>query len=87
MMEWISIATEKPDAYRKTIVAFSYSLPVQYRNPLPHKNSMKTTSAYMDKNGKFHLDEKDNFYENVSVRYWMYYPKPPTENEVDVDDR
>lgn len=80
MDNWTNINDRRPDEYSKVIVAFTYNLPTKYRNPLTRKKSMRTTSAYVDKYGKFHLDEKDNFYENVDVKYWMPYPKPPEVN-------
>lgn len=77
MDNWTNINDRRPDEYSKVIVAFTYDLPTKYRNPFAHKKNMRTTSAYVDKYGKFHLDEKDNFYENVDIKYWMPYPKPP----------
>lgn len=77
MDSWTNIDDRRPKEYSKVIVAFTYDLPMKYRNPFAHKKNMRTTSAYVDKYGKFHLDEKDNFYENVDVKYWMPYPKPP----------
>lgn len=77
MNSWTNINDRRPDEYSKVIVAFTCDLPMKYRNPFTHKKNMRTTSAYVDKYGKFHLDEKDNFYENVDVKYWMPYPKPP----------
>lgn len=77
MNSWTDINDRRPKEYSKVIVAFTYDLPMKYRNPFAHKKNMRTTSAYVDKYGKFHLDEKDNFYENVDVKYWMPYPKPP----------
>ncbi len=77
MDSWTNIDDRRPKEYSKVIVAFTYDLPMKYRNPFTHKKNMRTTSAYVDKYGKFHLDEKDNFYENVDVKYWMPYPKPP----------
>lgn len=77
MNSWMDIDDRRPKEYSKVIVAFTYDLPMKYRNPFAHKKNMRTTSAYVDKYGKFHLDEKDNFYENVDVKYWMPYPKPP----------
>lgn len=79
MDSWTNIDDRRPKEYSKVIVAFTYDLPMKYRNPFTHKKNMRTTSAYVDKYGKFHLDEKDNFYENVDVKYWMPYPKPPTD--------
>lgn len=79
MNKWISVDDGLPDAYQKVIVAFTFELPIKYRNPFSHKKIMRATSAYIDKYGKFHLDEKGNFYERVNVRYWMPYPKPPEE--------
>ena len=70
MNSWTNIDDRRPKEYSKVIVAFTYDLPM----------NMRTTSAYVDKYGKFHLDEKDNFYENVDVKYWMPYPKPPEVN-------
>lgn len=77
MDNWTNINDRRPDEYSKVIVAFTYDLPMKYRNPFAHKKNMRTTSAYVDKYGKFHLDEKDNFYENVDIKYWMPYPQPP----------
>lgn len=77
MDSWTNIDDRRPKEYSKVIVAFTYDLPMKYRNPFTHKKNMRTTSAYVDKYGKFHLDEKDNFYENVDIKYWMPYPKPP----------
>lgn len=77
MDSWTNIDDRRPKEYSKVIVAFTYDLPMKYRNPFAHKKNMRTTSAYVDKYGKFHLDEKDNFYENVDIKYWMPYPKPP----------
>lgn len=77
MSNWTNINDRRPKEYSKVIVAFTYDLPLKYRNPFAHKKNMRTTSAYVDKYGKFHLDEKDNFYENVDIKYWMPYPKPP----------